>query len=124
MLKEIERNLNQLGVKLNGSINVELDLNNKNKVNVYDMDIMTFEKINRRHYFINSDALVMVKVYQFQQSRIKTHFTCSHGQNCPSLLIKFAETRNIFGTVNHHLANSSLIAPIPLVHRFPFSFLQ
>lgn len=44
MLKEIERNLKQLEVKLNGSLAVELDPNKPNKVNVYDMDIMTFEK--------------------------------------------------------------------------------
>ena len=32
MLAKIERNLKQLGVKLNGSLNVELDLNNQDKV--------------------------------------------------------------------------------------------
>ena len=59
MLKEIERNLNQLGVKLNGSLNVELDLNNQNKVNVYDMDIITFEKILVGVYYKNLNTVFL-----------------------------------------------------------------
>lgn len=59
MLKEIERNLKQLGVKLNGSLNVELDLNNQNKVNVYDMDIMTFKKTLVGVYYKNLNTVFL-----------------------------------------------------------------
>lgn len=59
MLKEIERNLNLLGVKLNGSLNVELDLNNQNKVNVYDMNIMTFKKTLIGVYYKNLNTVFL-----------------------------------------------------------------
>ena len=59
MLKEIERNLNLLGVKLNGSLNVELDLNNQDKVNVYDMNIMTFKKTLIGVYYKNINTVFL-----------------------------------------------------------------
>lgn len=59
MLKEIERNLKQLEVKLNGSLAVELDPNKPNKVNVYDMDIMTFEKILIGVYYKNINTVFL-----------------------------------------------------------------
>lgn len=59
MLKEIERNLKQLEVKLNGSLAVELDHNKPNKVNVYDMDIMTFEKILIGVYYKNINTVFL-----------------------------------------------------------------
>lgn len=59
MLAEIERNLKQLGVKLNGSLNVELDLNNQDKVNVYDMNIMTFKKTLIRVYYKNLNTVFL-----------------------------------------------------------------
>lgn len=59
MLKEIERNLNLLGVKLNGSLNVELDLNNQDKVNVYDMNIMTFKKTLIGVYYKNLNTVFL-----------------------------------------------------------------
>jgi len=59
MLNEIRRNLNQLGIKLDGSLNVELDINNLNKVNVYDMDIMTFKKTLIGVYYRNLSTVFL-----------------------------------------------------------------
>ena len=59
MLAEIERNLKHLGVKLNGSLNVELDLNNQDKVNVYDMNIMTFKKTLIGVYYKNLNTVFL-----------------------------------------------------------------
>lgn len=59
MLAEIERNLKQLGVKLNGSLSVELDLNNQDKVNVYDRDIMTFKKTLIGVYYKNLNTVFL-----------------------------------------------------------------
>lgn len=59
MLAEIERNLKQLEVKLNGSLNVELDLNNQDKVNVYDMNIMTFKKTLIGVYYKNLNTVFL-----------------------------------------------------------------
>lgn len=60
MIKEIKRNLEQLGIKLNGSLNLELDMNNLNKVNVYDMDITTFRKTLVGVYYKNLKTVFSV----------------------------------------------------------------
>lgn len=44
MIKNIENQLKNLGVELKGSLNIEIDNFDDNKVKVFDMNIMTFQK--------------------------------------------------------------------------------
>lgn len=56
MLETIERQLENLGIKIYGSLNLEIDTNNRNVVKVYDMNISTFQKKHVATYYkkINS----------------------------------------------------------------------
>lgn len=61
MINNIANQLKNLGVELKGSLNIEIDSFDDNKVKVFDMNITTFEKTLVGVYYKKLDTLFRVE---------------------------------------------------------------